>query len=58
VAFCVNLGLNLLWIPQFGGVGAAWASLVAYAVVFGLQLLYILSRQVRHAAIETVGATS
>ena len=54
----MNLGLNLLWIPQFGGVGAAWASLVAYAVVFGLQLLYILSRQVRHAAIETVGATS
>ena len=57
-AFFVNLGLNLLWIPRFGGVGAAWASLVAYAVVFGLQLLYILGRRVRHAASETVGATS
>jgi O-antigen/teichoic acid export membrane protein len=58
VAFCVNLGLNLLWIPTFGGVGAAWASLVAYAIVFGLQLVYMLSQRVRHTASETLGAAS
>jgi polysaccharide transporter, PST family len=28
----VNIGLNLLWIPRYGIMGAAWASLIAYAV--------------------------
>jgi O-antigen/teichoic acid export membrane protein len=58
VAFGVNLGLNLLWIPQFGGIGAAWASLVAYAVVFGLQLVYVLSQRLRPMERTLVGATS
>ncbi len=28
----VNVGLNFWWIPRFGGVGAAWATVVSYAV--------------------------
>lgn len=28
----VNIGLNMLLIPKFAGVGAAWATLIAYAV--------------------------
>ncbi|MCA9726951.1 MAG: flippase [Candidatus Eisenbacteria bacterium] len=31
-AFLVNLALNLLWIPRYGIVGAAWASNVAYVL--------------------------
>lgn len=31
LAFLCNLGLDLLWIPRYGIVGAAWASNVAYA---------------------------
>lgn len=27
----LNLGLNLLWIPSYGGMGAAWATVVSYA---------------------------
>lgn len=29
----LNVGLNLLWIPTFGGLGAAYATLVSYGVV-------------------------
>ncbi|MEI6060484.1 MAG: polysaccharide biosynthesis C-terminal domain-containing protein [Bacteroidota bacterium] len=31
-ALIVNVLLNLLWIPLYGGVGAAWASNVSYAI--------------------------
>ena len=30
LGFLLNLGLNLLWIPRYGIVGAAWASTLAY----------------------------
>ncbi len=29
---CVNIVLNLWWIPQYGAVGAAWATVVAFFV--------------------------
>lgn len=32
LASLVNLGLNLWWIPRFGILGAAWATLCAYVV--------------------------
>ena len=32
LALIVNVGLNLLWIPQHGALGAAWATLISYAV--------------------------
>ena len=31
-ALLVNILLNLVWIPLYGGVGAAWASNVSYAI--------------------------
>jgi O-antigen/teichoic acid export membrane protein len=43
VALVINLGLNLYWIPGQGGQGAAYASLVAYGVAFGLQMIVFLS---------------
>ena len=34
----INLALNLWWIPQYGAVGAAWASTVSYTLVTVLVL--------------------
>jgi O-antigen/teichoic acid export membrane protein len=45
VAFAVNLGLNLIWVPRFGGVGAAASSLVAYVGLFAAQFHYVFSRR-------------
>ena len=36
VAALLNLGLNWLWIPRFGLLGAAWATLLAYGVALVL----------------------
>jgi O-antigen/teichoic acid export membrane protein len=36
IALVVNVALNWLWIPQHGGEGAAWATLVAYSVAWVL----------------------
>jgi len=35
-AAALNIGLNLLWIPAHGMMGAAYATVVAFAVLFGL----------------------
>ena len=35
-ALLLNLGLNWIWIPVYGGLGAAWATLIAYAVAWVL----------------------
>ncbi len=32
-ALLVNVGLNTLWIPEHGMIGAAWATLIAFAVL-------------------------
>ena len=32
LALFVNVGLNLLWIPKHGALGAAWATLISYVV--------------------------
>lgn len=34
VAVVVNASLNMLWIPAYGGVGAAWATLVSYTLAW------------------------
>jgi len=31
-ALIINIGLNILWIPEYGGKGAAWASNVSYTL--------------------------
>lgn len=41
VGLAVNVALNLLWIPNLGGRGAALASAVAYAIVLAIQCLAI-----------------
>ena len=42
-AALTNLGLNLVWIPRFGLLGAAWATVVAYGI--GLALGWWLGRR-------------
>jgi Na+-driven multidrug efflux pump len=32
VAVVLNLVLNLLWIPEYGALGSAWATLISYTV--------------------------
>jgi O-antigen/teichoic acid export membrane protein len=43
LASLVNVGLNLVWIPRFGLLGAAWATLAAYSA--GLLLSAWLGRK-------------
>ncbi|MBS0384792.1 MAG: MATE family efflux transporter [Proteobacteria bacterium] len=40
-ANAVNLGLNLLWVPQHGAVGSAWATVGARVFLSGALLLWI-----------------
>jgi O-antigen/teichoic acid export membrane protein len=35
-AAALNVGLNLVWIPRFGILGAAWATVAGYALMAGL----------------------
>jgi len=39
-AVATNIALNLLWIPRYGIVGAAWASTVSYTVSFITALFF------------------
>lgn len=43
-AALVNVGMNLIWIPRFGLLGAVWATLLAYGL--GLVLGWWLGRRV------------
>jgi O-antigen/teichoic acid export membrane protein len=43
-AALLNLGLNLVWIPRFGLLGAAWATVAAYGL--GLVLGWCLGRRI------------
>ena len=41
ITLATNLGLNLLWIPRFGIVGAAWATTVSYSIaLIGSMVVY------------------
>lgn len=33
-ALAINIALNRLWIPEHGGLGAAWATLIAYSIAW------------------------
>lgn len=44
VATALNAGLNLLWIPRYGGVGAAWAMVVAEALLLAMYTALVCSR--------------
>ena len=41
VANAVNLGLNLLWVPEHGAIGSAWATVGARVFLAGALLLWI-----------------
>ncbi len=40
-AAVVNIGLNLIWIPQYGILGAAYATIAAYVTSFILVLFFV-----------------
>jgi O-antigen/teichoic acid export membrane protein len=42
IGAAVNIGLNFLWIPRYGIIGAAWANGAAYALQAGVA--YVLSQ--------------
>ena len=37
----INIGLNLLWIPRFGILGAAWATLVSEIALLAVSQCYV-----------------
>lgn len=41
-ANAINLGLNLLWVPEHGAIGSAWATVGARVFLAGVLLLWIL----------------
>jgi O-antigen/teichoic acid export membrane protein len=50
-ALVINLILNILWIPQYGGMGAVWATNISYA--FGCVIfLFAYSWKVKMPIIE------
>jgi MATE family multidrug resistance protein len=52
----VNLGLNLLWVPQHGAVGSAWATVCARIFLSGATLLWtFLLRDGRVYGIRKLG---
>jgi MATE family multidrug resistance protein len=57
LANAVNLGLNLLWVPQHGAVGSAWATVGARVFLSGALLLWIfLLRDGAKYGVRTWGA--
>jgi MATE family multidrug resistance protein len=57
LANAVNLGLNLLWVPEHGAVGSAWATVGARVFLAGGLLLWIfLLRDGAAYGVRTLGA--
>ncbi|MBI3439102.1 MAG: MATE family efflux transporter [Proteobacteria bacterium] len=57
LANVVNLGLNLLWVPQHGAIGSAWATVGARVFLSGALLLWIfLLRDGDKFGVRTLGA--
>lgn len=40
ITLVLNISLNLLWIPKYGIVGAAWASTISYVILFMCTFLF------------------
>ncbi len=41
ITVAINLGLNIVWIPRFGIIGAAWATTVSYTIaLIGSMIVY------------------
>ncbi|MFC1541182.1 polysaccharide biosynthesis C-terminal domain-containing protein [Candidatus Latescibacterota bacterium] len=50
IGAAVNVGLNFLFIPRFGIIGAAYTTIIAYTIM--VMLLYFLSRNIYHIKYE------
>ena len=51
----INVILNLLWIPQYGGIGAAWATLISYAFSYVVSgFLFVPARKVAVMQIKSI----
>lgn len=58
LANAVNLALNLLWVPEHGAVGSAWATVGARVFLAGALLLWIfLLRDGAYYGVRKIGAT-
>lgn len=55
VAAIVNISLNLLFIPRWGGVGASWATVISYSV--GGWILFFLFAATRELAVLVLRAS-
>lgn len=59
-ATTVNLALNFMWIPKYGALGAAWATVVGFGVLSGGGLVLAelaLARTIRQAALRPKGVS-
>jgi len=45
-AACLNLFLNVMFIPRFQANAAAWATVASYALLFSLMLVFVLKNKV------------
>jgi MATE family multidrug resistance protein len=53
----VNLALNLLWVPEHGAIGSAWATVAARVFLSGVLLIWIfLLRDGAHYGVRKLGA--
>ncbi len=43
-AAVLNVGLNYLWLPEYGYIAAAWSTILSYGLAFGITLLYVVAR--------------
>jgi PST family polysaccharide transporter len=50
----VNILLNVLWIPRYGIVGAAWASLIAYGIATCFLFQNVASRRCLNLMVKSV----
>lgn len=41
VGAVINIVLNLMVIPFYGGVGAAWTTCISYSIMFGLRIVFL-----------------
>ena len=46
VCFSMSLSLNILFVPRWGYVGASWATLVSYAMLFIVSYIFVWKRVV------------
>jgi len=41
LAVLINIGLNIMWIPEYSGLGAIWATIISYAFTCSLYAFFV-----------------